>query len=119
MPRMWQSKNEKKEAERLILDPTAWYQEIHFGIGKQKLWFNAQLPLEHPPCHHIERLYCSWAEKLSPDDCINKIECILLEHKHIFGAIGIKVQDLETLDREIRERQDEAKKLGAKFPKEP
>ncbi len=119
MPTMWQNKNEEKKAERLKLDPTAWYQEIHFGIGKQKLWFHAQLPLEHPPCHHIDRLYCNWAEKITPEECISKVDCILLEYKHIFGAIGIRVEDLKNLDREIRTRQEKAQKLGTRFPKEP
>ncbi len=97
----------------------AWYQEIHFGIGKQKLWFHAYLPLEHPPCHHIERLYCSWADKITPEECKTRIKCVLLEHKNIFSAKGIMVEDLQKLDSVIRERQKEYEERGEKYPPEP
>ena len=118
MPCLWTRENEKKETARLM-SVKAWYQEIHFGIGKQQLWFHAYLPLEHPPCHHIDKLYCSWANRLKPEECETVIGCILLKHKEMFSAKGIAVEELKALDREIRQLQKEYEAKGKTYPPEP
>ncbi len=84
-----------------------FYQEIHFKMNELMLYYNfpvisAEIE-EILKCHHIEKLRCSRAGELSPEQCIEERKCELyLNQEKLFFEVGIDVLSLQELDNELR-----------------
>lgn len=61
---------------------------------------------ENSKCHHIEKLRCSRAHELSPQQCIEERKCELYHNQEkLFFEVGIDVYSLQELDNKLRNRK--------------
>ncbi|MCE7734756.1 MAG: hypothetical protein GPJ54_07770 [Candidatus Heimdallarchaeota archaeon] len=86
-----------------------FYEEIHFKLNELLLYYNIPVITEEMTetleCHHIEKLRCSRANDLTPDQCINDRKCELyLNQELLFFEPGVDVKALQALDNALRKK---------------
>ncbi len=85
---------------------TGYHSQAHFKANDLELYYN--FPVQDSkfhPCHHIEKLSCSKASKLTPEECESKQHCLLLKYKEkLFRPLGIHGPTLKEIDNLLRNK---------------
>jgi hypothetical protein len=84
-----------------------YHSQLHFKCNELELFFNFDVISLNDKifgkCHQIEKLVCSRARELSPNECITERKCELYHNKDtLFSELGIVGDELTKLDQSLR-----------------